>query len=197
MRVYMLKSDCQSMDHSLSPLTVPVQYLHEVVLLDCMMHICHNVHTNALVKLLKKSPHLSQCWLSIIWPSIICVAWDMPASTFPLGVPLHPLSTAWSPSFISPSLSGTFDPSACIYAVWGKPQTLATVIPLNVNLNYSRAETLTFFLESKELPLFLFSLRPVCKHCDCRLQCVNVENAHGSVPYFVTLTLLFSLQALS
>lgn len=86
-RVYMLKSDFQSMDHSLSPLMVPVQYLHKVVLLDCMMHICHNVHTNALVK------------LSIIWPSIICVAWDMPASTFPLGVPLHPLST---PPVLSP-----------------------------------------------------------------------------------------------
>lgn len=49
-----------------------------------------------------------------------------------------------------------------------------------------------FFLESKESHLFLFSLRPVCKHCDCRLQCVNVENAYGSVPYFVTLSLSFS-----
>lgn len=67
-----------------------------------------------------------------------------------------------------------------------------TASTLNVNLNYSRAETLTFFLESEELRLFLFSLRPVCKHCDCRLQCVNVENAYGIVPYFVTLPLSLS-----
>lgn len=63
-----------------------------------------------------------------------------------------------------------------------------TASTLNVNPNYSRAETLTFFLESEELRLFLLSLRPLCKHCDCRLQCVNVENAYGIVPYFVTLS---------
>lgn len=63
-----------------------------------------------------------------------------------------------------------------------------TVSTLDGNPNYSRAETLTFFLESEELRLFLFSLRPLCKHCDCRLQCVNVENAYGIVPYSPSLS---------
>lgn len=67
--------------------------------------------------------------------------------------------------------------------------------PRRVNLNYGPAGTLdfilfllTFFPGVWGITSILVQVCvPVCKHCDCRLQCVNVENTYGTGPHCVTL----------